>query len=436
MPKGAGEWQADEGVSASKLNANDKLNMRNLRVGPGLGLQRNANSGDATLTLDPQANSWPVVRAKITQFPEDDSDTPLIAGVTRWDGTNFDGDQFYAKIKTLKAGEFESQPVDILLTRPNGGVPVNPQDGYDPSTGNLWASPLLDPDGQPVQWVQFGEIGNLFWGQMSGTGFIEVVSQTLSSGPYTGLDWLQLQGGRQGTVQNISGTPILTGVAYGPAPTTGVVLIFETYDIGVSPPTAVYYAIVGNSVVVEVTGNAPANHCYTGNIIAIGPGYGQYPTSQTGEPLLNTTGRACLIVNLEEVPLTQPGWKLGSGQYLHGTVASTGSAGGTTPAAPFLPVVCVNNGLVSNGASHTMIPGTDYWNNPGAVNAAGGWVDIVFSLSLISGKNYYTAVLGVDGGGILRSLTFTGAATPLPIPSGAVTGGSIVGGVLMLTTEP
>jgi hypothetical protein len=423
MPKGAGEWQENEPLSASKLNANDKLNIREIRVGPGLGIQRNAGTGNASITLDEQNRPWPVVRVKITQYPEDDSTTPLIAGVTAWDGTNFVGPQFYAKVFTLAAGtNILTEPVDILVTRPFGGVPVNPQDGYDPTTLELWASPLLDPNGEPVLWVQIAAISNLFWAQFSGSTFYEVVSQTLTSGPYVGLDWVQVEGGRTGSVKNFTGTPNFLGVSYGAPPANGVCLVFQSFDVGVSPPTAVYYAVVDNHVVVKVTGNGTQQHTYTGNLVNIGPGWGNYPTtagtgSGTSPPIFGI-GQACLILNLEEfVPdvgspgwIGTNGWKLGAGQFLFGAVASSGGAG-TPPSGT--PIVVVNNGLVSNGATHAMVPGSDYWNSPAGVNAAGGWSDITFPFTLLSGNVLYQFVIGVDGGGIVRAVTMTNAGTPV-----------------------
>lgn len=148
MPKGAGEWKADEGISASKLNANDKLNMRNLRVGPGLGMQRNANSGDATITLDPNAYRTPIVRAYISTYPSSSpsSTSWQVCGVTPWDGVNINAAlEVFCKVYYPQATgdrDFGSQ-VDILITQPYGGVT---DDVYFP------AQPLLDPYGNAVTW--------------------------------------------------------------------------------------------------------------------------------------------------------------------------------------------------------------------------------------------------------------------------------------------
>lgn len=137
MPQGAGSWKEKEPLSASKLNANDALNIRELRVGPGLTLVRNAY-GQATITLSDQGNPIHIVRVHVTTLPA--SATPMVAGVTPWDGTNPTGPELFAKLLTnITSLPSSSSPEhDFLICRPFGGTDQT------------------DPNGAPVVWQEMG----------------------------------------------------------------------------------------------------------------------------------------------------------------------------------------------------------------------------------------------------------------------------------------
>lgn len=448
MPKGAGEWGENEPLSASKLNANDQLNLRNLRVGPGLGLQRNANSGDGTLTLDPSAYRTPIVRVLVTELPSYPFTQPDVVGVRPWGGVlggdlqpEYSGPQFYAKVTGIEAlrnvnpawnnGQ-SPQLYDILVMQPWGGVPLDPGDlpvfggpDYGPNT-------LLDPYGEPVTWIQIGKIDRIFWGAFSvfsgptGVGgFVECFPFTNGAG---GL-WNVVIGGRSGTCQNyVVGTQNITP-QLGPNPLHGftgaICLVFESIDYGTQPPSAVYHALTDTNVLVTV--GLPKAGLIGYYDAQFTTGYFGNNGASSGLPPASGS-RTCILCNLEEVSggLVPPaaGPLLAVSQCLQAQVFSCDNTG--------LPIVIVSRGTVARGNTTSVVGAnaSDTWSCPGgyysgpAINTftQGG-----FNVTLKGSTNLF--VLNVDALGRVVGCSNGGAAPATP---GTVTGAAVVGLVSMI----
>lgn len=135
MAKPAGEWHENEPLSASKLNANDSLNLREIRVaGRGLSAVRTGQS--VTLRLDPAASPVHIVRGHVTQL-RGANDHPLLAGVTPWNGTQDIGPQLWVRmIEPVTDLPGPCDDANVFIVRP------------------YWRTGILDPDQREVQWAQ------------------------------------------------------------------------------------------------------------------------------------------------------------------------------------------------------------------------------------------------------------------------------------------
>lgn len=405
MPKESGQWSENEPISATKLNANDKLNIREIRVGAGLGFQRNPG-GMASITLDEQNKPWPIIRATVTTVPG--SGQPMVAGVTPWDGTNHLGAEVFCKVlgpESFMPNNELTGPVysDILITQPFGGIPYIPGDEPD-------GTPLLDPNGLPVTWMQISFLSHLFWGQfLSGVPlgqFNEVIQRTTSGSK----NWQTFTGGRTGTVSNLTSTPGQSGASYGRATAGKICLIFETYDYGVSPPLPVYYAITDTNTLVQITSSADGTYgagYYHGKTIYPGA----WGNAGVGLALVlspNSSNNA-IVINLEEAAgygaFAPPvGFALlGSGQIVSGSIITTDQAG--------TPYIAITRGISDKGTESTMDfpPDGDIWSCPGGyvksgVRTAGGFTDNVVVGGSLSGVTLtlYTRAIQVDALGRVK----------------------------------